>query len=93
MSVQSITAAIKAADRIRGTQLDTEIARLITWAQSELQRLGIPQATATGEDPLIENAVVQGALSQIARDDRIRDAAQRSWDYQCDCLKKHDWGS
>jgi len=91
MSTQTMTDSVKTADRIKGTQLDTEIGRLITWAQNELERLGVPHDTAIGTNPLIEGAVIQGVLSQLARDDKLRDAAQRSWDYQCDCLKKHDW--
>ncbi len=91
MSTQTMTDAVKTADRIKGTQLDTEIGRLITWARAELERLGIPHDTAIGTDTLIEDAVIQGVLSKIARDDKLREAAQRSWDYQCDCLKKHDW--
>ena len=91
MSDVSITAAIKTADRITGTHLDTEIARLIAWARAELERLGIPHAIAVGTDALIENAVIQGALSQIARDDKIRDAAEKAFVYNCDCLKKHEW--
>lgn len=91
MSDASITAAIKTADRITGTHLDTEIARLIAWARAELERLGIPHAIAVGTDALIENAVIQGALSQIARDDKIRDAAEKAFIYNCDCLKKHEW--
>ena len=91
MSTSTMTAAVKVADRIVGTQLDTEIARLISWAQAELVRLGIPQAIATGTDALIEGAVINGVLSQLARDDKMREAAQTAWEYQCDTLKKHDW--
>ncbi len=91
MSTQTMMAAIKTADRIKGTHLDSEITRLIGWAQSELERLGIPHDTAIGTNGLIEGAVIQGVLAHIMRDDKLREAAQRSWDYQCDVLKKHDW--
>lgn len=91
MSDASITAAIKTADRITGTHLDTEIARLIAWARAELERLGIPHSVAIGTDALVENAVIQGALSQLARDDKLREAAEKSFAYNCDCLKKHEW--
>jgi len=91
MSDVSITAAIKTADRITGTHLDTEIARLIAWARAELERLGIPHSVAIGTDALVENAVIQGALSQLARDDKLREAAEKSFAYNCDCLKKHEW--
>ena len=91
MSDASITAAIKTADRITGTHLDTEITRLIAWARAELERLGIPHSVAIGTDALVENAVIQGALSQLSRDDKLREAAEKSFAYNCDCLKTHEW--
>ena len=83
---------IKKADRITTNALDDEITRLIGWARSEMVRVGIPSDKAdSSTDDLIVQCIVEGVLSRIASDDKIRDAASKSFEYQLDCLRKYTW--
>ena len=90
--MSDIKTSVKLADRITGNYLDSEINRLETWARAEIERAGVPNFIAQSEDDLINDCVIQGVLSKIARDDKMREGAERAFIYQLDCLRKHDWG-
>jgi hypothetical protein len=83
---------IKKADRITTTALDTEITRLIAWARAEMVRVGVPaDKAASTTDDLIQQCIVEGVLSKIATDEKIRDAAADAFMYQLDVLRKYTW--
>lgn len=83
---------IKKADRITTNALDDEITRLIGWVRSEMVRVGVPSDKAdSSTDDLIVQCIVEGVLSRIASDDKIRDAASRSFEYQLDVLRRYTW--
>lgn len=82
----------KLAARIKHNSLDSEITRLIAWARSEMVRAGVPEEIANSEtDNLITECAIQGVLMHIATDDKIRDAAEKSFLFQLDNLRKHIW--
>lgn len=88
----AILDTVRLAARIKHLNLDEEIMRLIEWSRSEMERAGVPHDIAISEtDPLITDCIVQGCLKTIATDDRIREAAEKSFSYQLDNLRKHTW--
>lgn len=88
----SIIDSVKLAARIRHNSLDPEIERLITWTQTEMERAGVPSEVAADEDnPLVSECSIQGVLSRVSTDEKIREAAEKSFLYQLDNLRKHDW--
>lgn len=88
----AILETVKRAARIKHNSLDPDIERLVTWARSEMERVGVPSAVAASEDnPLITECVIQGVLKNISNDKDIRDAADKSFSYQLDNLRKHIW--
>ena len=88
----AILETVKLAARIKHYSLDDEINRYITWARSEMERAGVPHGIATSEDnPLITECIVQGCLMNISTDERIREAAEKSFLYQLDNLRKSTW--
>lgn len=88
----AILETVKLAARIKSYSLDTEITRLIAWARSEMERAGVPHDIAISEDnPLITDCIIQGCLKTISTDERIREAADKSFSYQLDNLRKHTW--
>jgi len=88
----AILESVKLAARIRNNSLDEEIDRLVTWSRSEMQRAGVPSDIAASEDnPLVTECAIQGVLMHISNDEKIRDAAEKSFLYQLDNLRKHIW--
>jgi hypothetical protein len=88
----AILDTVKLAARIKHNSLDSEITRLIAWTRSEMVRAGVPEEIANSEtDNLITECAIQGVLMHIATDDKIRDAAEKSFLYQLDNLRKHIW--
>ena len=88
----AILETVKLAARIKHYSLDNEINRLIAWARAELERAGVPHDIAISDtDPLVTDCIVQGCLKSISTDERIREAAEKSFLYQLDNLRKHDW--
>lgn len=88
----SIIDSVKLAARIRHNSLDPDIERLITWTQTEMERVGVPSEVAADEDnPLVSECSIQGVLSRVSTDEKIREAAEKSFLYQLDNLRKHDW--
>lgn len=88
----AILDTVKLAARIKHNQIDGEIIRLIDWSRSEMERAGVPgEIAASDTDPLITDCIVQGCLKSISTDERIRDAAEKSFLYQLDCLRKTTW--
>lgn len=88
----AILETVKLAARIKHYSLDDEINRLITWARSEMERAGVPHDIAISEtEPLVTECIIQGVLKNISTDERIREAAERSFLYQLDNLRKHNW--
>lgn len=85
----AILDTVKLAARIKHNSLDAEITRLIAWARSEMERAGVPAEVAASEtNPLIIECAIQGVLMHISTDDKIRDAAEKSFLYQLDNLRK-----
>ena len=85
----AILDTVKLAARIKHNSLDSEITRLIAWARSEMVRAGVPEAIANSDtDNLITECAIQGVLMHIATDDKIRDAAEKSFLYQLDNIRK-----
>lgn len=85
---------IKLASRISAsnTSLDAEITRLIGWTQAELIRVGVPSEQATDTTkPLIAEAIISGVLSKMATDEKMREAAEKSFELQKDGLRKYTW--
>lgn len=88
----AILDTVRTAARIKHLSLDNEINRLIAWSRSEMERAGVPHDIAVSEtDPLIIDCIVQGCLKTISTDEKIREAAEKSFLYQLDCLRKHIW--
>ena len=88
----AILESVKLAARIKGNTLDPEIDRLVTWARSEMERVGVPsQYAAEEDDPLINECAIQGVLMHVATDAKIREAAEKSFLYQLDNLRKRKW--
>lgn len=88
----AILESVKLAARIRNDKIDSDIERLITWTQAEMERVGVPSAVAADEDnPLVSECSIQGVLSRISNDEKIREAAEKSFLYQLDCMRKHNW--
>lgn len=87
----AILDTVKLAARIKHNQIDEEILRLIDWSRSEMERAGVPEEIAASDDPLIVDCIVQGCLKSISTDERIRDAAEKSFLYQLDNLRKNTW--
>ena len=89
----AILDVVRLALRWKGTSLDTEVTRYINWSKSEMERAGVPHFVAVDDtNPLIEDCIVQGCLMNLSTDERIREAAEKSFLYQLDNLRKHDWG-
>jgi hypothetical protein len=89
----AILDTVKLALRWKGTTLDSEVTRYINWAEAEMERAGVPHFMAVSDtNPLIEDCIVQGCLMNLSTDERIREAAEKSFLYQLDNLRKHDWG-
>ena len=85
----AILDTVRLALRWRSTSLDTEIQRYIDWSRAEMERAGVTHAVAISEsNPLITDCIVQGCLMNLSTDERIRDAAGKSFYYQLDCLRK-----
>ena len=90
----AILESVKLAARIKHNSLDPEIERLTTWARTEMERAGVPSEVAAEEDnPLVTECAIQGILMHISTDEKIREAAEKSFLYQLDNLRKHDWNS
>lgn len=88
----AILDTVKLAARIKHTALDSEITRLIAWTRSEMERAGVPAEIAASEtEPLVTECVIQGVIMHIATDEKIRGAAEESFIYQLDNLRKHVW--
>ena len=88
----AILDTVKLAARIKHNSLDTEITRLIAWARAEMERAGVPHDIAVSEsDNLVTECIIQGVLKNISTDERIREAAETSFQYQLDNLRKHIW--
>ena len=84
----AILDTIKLTARIKHNSLDDEIERLITWSRLEMERVGVPSAIVVSDDPLITECTVQGVLMHISTDEKIREAAEKSFLYQLDNLRK-----
>lgn len=87
-----IVTSIKAAARISHNYLDAEISRHKAWAKGELIRVGVPADTVNAEsDPLIIQAIITGALTQLLPTVDEREEQRNAFNYQCDNLRRHIW--
>ena len=88
----AILDTVKLAARIKHNSLDSEITRQIALARAEMIRAGVPSFVAEFDtNELIVECIVQGTLKNISTDEKIRDAAASSFQYQLDNLRKHVW--
>ena len=88
----AILDTVKLAARIKHNLLDSEITRQIALARAEMIRAGVPSFVAESDtNELIVECIVQGTLKNISTDEKIRDAAASSFQYQLDNLRKHVW--
>lgn len=88
----AILDTVKLAARIKHNSLDSEITRQIALARAEMIRAGVPSFVAESDtNELIVECIVQGTLKNISTDEKIRDAAASSFQYQLDNLRKHVW--
>ena len=84
----AILDTVRLALRWKSTSLDTEIQRYINWSRAEIERAGVPQSIAASENTLIVDCIVQGCLMNLSTDEHIREAAEKSFLYQLDNLRK-----
>ena len=84
----AILDTVRLALRWKGTSLDTEIQRYIDWSRAEIERAGVAQSIAASDNTLIVDCIVQGCLMNLSTDERIREAAEKSFLYQLDNLRK-----
>ena len=88
----AILDTVKLAARIKHNSLDSEITRQIALARAEMIRAGVPSFVAVSDsNELVVECIVQGTLKNISTDEKIRDAAASSFQYQLDNLRKHVW--
>lgn len=88
----TILDTVKLAARIKHNTLDSEITRLIAWARAEMERAGVPADIAASDNELVAECAIQGVLMHISTDEKIRDAAERSFLYQLDNMRKRaEW--
>lgn len=84
---------IKLALRISTDKLDTEITMLITSAQAEMVRAGVPADVASDEsNVLITQAIKTYCMYQLTDEINIQEKYFESFQYQLDNLRKHSWG-
>ena len=81
---------IKVACRISHNKLDGDIADSISFARSEMIRLGIKQDMAKAEmpDADILEAIKTYCKSVYTSDKDMAEKYRLSWEYQLDCLRK-----
>ena len=81
---------IKVACRISHNKLDGDIADSISFARSEMIRLGIKQELANAETPDADilEAVKTYCKSVYTPDKDMAEKYRLSWEYQLDCLRK-----
>lgn len=84
----TIEGKVKLALRISHTLLDTEIAEVVTSAREELKRAGVDSAYADGSEEIVETAIKTYALAYYSSDVKDAERYQKSFQYQCDCLRK-----
>ena len=84
----TIVDKVKLALRISHNLLDTEISDVITSARQDLKRAGVNSEKAEGDDEIIETAIKTYALVYFASDEKDAERYQKSYLYQCDCLRK-----
>ena len=81
---------IKVACRISHNKLDGDIADSISFARSEMVRLGIKQELANAETPDADilEAIKTYCKSVYTPDKDMAEKYRLSWEYQLDCLRK-----
>lgn len=83
---------VKLALRISHTYLDEEINNTVAQARSEMVRAGVPVEVANSDNPLVEGAIKTFCLFTFGNDQKLTDGYFKSWEYQLDNLRKHEWG-
>ena len=84
----TIVDKVKLALRISHNLLDSEISDVIASAREDLKRAGVDSEKAEGDDEIVETAIKTYALVYYASDDKDAERYQKSYLYQCDCLRK-----
>lgn len=81
---------VKLALRISHDLLDAEINDVITSARQELERAGVPKEVAQSNIELVETAIKTYALHYYAKDDKEAERYAKSFEFQCDNIRKSD---
>lgn len=81
-------ATVKTAKRIRHTQLDDEISRLINTAEAELIRLGVSENTVTAHGSLVKEATVTFCLMKLEDDLKLRQEYAEAFRIQADQIRR-----
>lgn len=84
----TIDQKVKLALRISHTLLDAEISDVIESARAELVRAGVDSDFAYSSAEIVETAIKTYALAYYASDNKDAERYQKSFEYQCDCLRK-----
>ena len=79
---------VKLALRISHNLLDGEINDVITSARDELVRAGVDSTLANSDEELIQTAIKTYALAYYSSDVKDAERYNKSFFYQCDCLRK-----
>lgn len=79
---------VKLALRISHNLLDGEITEVIASARLELIRAGVSEEVANGSAENVETAIKTYALAYFTADNKDAERYDKSFLYQCDCLRK-----
>ena len=80
---------VKTAKRIRHSELDNQITRLIGTARQEMIRAGVHTDIANDDsNQVIAEAIITYALWKLADTISEMESYEGSWQYQLDCIRK-----
>lgn len=79
---------VKTALRIKHTELDTEITRLITAAQADMIRVGVAAEVVQTGGSLVTQAVVTYCLMNMTEETALIDKYARAYEIQVDGIRR-----
>lgn len=86
----TVLATVKQALRIKHSQLDDEITRLIGTAQAEMIRAGVTEEVVNAGGSLVEQATVTFCLMNMTEEKNLIDRYDESFRLQVDNIRKSD---
>lgn len=86
----TVLATVKKALRIKHSQLDDEITRLIGTAQAEMIRAGVTEEVVNAGGSLVEQATVTFCLMNMTEEKNLIDRYDESFRLQVDNIRKSD---